>query len=43
MAVVPGISSSTDPHPIEDDGTHIDAPGLNLGDLSSLQSAFDRC
>ncbi|MBS7668949.1 sugar MFS transporter [Croceicoccus gelatinilyticus] len=28
MALAPDVTSSTDPHPIEDDGTHIDAPGL---------------
>ncbi|MXO60614.1 glucose/galactose MFS transporter [Altererythrobacter salegens] len=28
MALAPDISSSTDPNPIEDEGTHIDAPGL---------------
>lgn len=28
MAIVPGVSNSTDPHPIEGEGTHIDAPGL---------------
>ncbi|WP_144098337.1 sugar MFS transporter [Croceicoccus sediminis] len=28
MALAPDITSSTDLHPVEDDGTHIDAPGL---------------
>ena len=28
MALAPDVTSSTDPNPIEDDGTHIDAPGL---------------
>ncbi|AKM10371.1 sugar MFS transporter [Croceicoccus naphthovorans] len=28
MAIAPDIASSTDPNPIEDEGTHIDAPGL---------------
>jgi len=28
MALAPDIASSTDPSPIEDDGKHIDAPGL---------------
>jgi FHS family L-fucose permease-like MFS transporter len=30
MALAPEISSSTDPQPIEDDGTHINAPGLQF-------------
>ncbi|MCR2832794.1 sugar MFS transporter [Parerythrobacter lacustris] len=29
MAMAPGVSSSTDPNPLEDHGTQIDAPGLN--------------
>lgn len=29
MAIAPSVSSSTDPHPVEDAGTPIDAPGLN--------------
>lgn len=29
MALAPSVSSSTDPHPVEDAGTPIDAPGLN--------------
>lgn len=29
MALVPGLATSTDPFPIEDDGPQIDAPGLN--------------
>jgi len=28
MALAPGIASSTDPAPLEDEGQHIDAPGL---------------
>ena len=28
MALAPDVSASTDPHPIEDEGTPIDAPGL---------------
>ncbi len=28
MALAPDVASSTDPNPIEDEGTHIDAPGL---------------
>jgi len=30
MALAPDVSTSTDPYPIEDDGTHIDAPELRL-------------
>ncbi len=29
MAMAPGVSSSTDPNPVEEHGTPIDAPGLN--------------
>ena len=29
MALAPDVASSTDPHPIEEDGNGIDAPGLN--------------
>ncbi len=29
MAIAPGVSSSTDPMPIEEEGSGIDAPGLN--------------
>ena len=28
MALAPNVAASTDPGPMEDDGTHIDAPGL---------------
>lgn len=28
MAMAPEVSSSTDPHPVEDGGQHVDAPGL---------------
>ena len=28
MALVPDVSSSTDPYPVEDEGTHVNAPGL---------------
>ncbi len=28
MALAPDVASSTDPHPIADEGTHINAPGL---------------
>ena len=28
MALAPDIATSTDPNPVEDEGTHIDAPGL---------------
>ena len=28
MAMAPDVASSTDPNPIEDEGQHIDAPGL---------------
>ena len=30
MALAPGLSSSTDPQPISDDGQHVDAPQLRL-------------
>lgn len=30
MAIAPEISSSTDPQPVEDEGTHINAPGLQF-------------
>ena len=30
MALAPGVSSSTDSNPIEDEGTHINAPGLQF-------------
>lgn len=30
MALAPSVSSNTDPIPVEDDGTHIDAPELRL-------------
>ena len=30
MALAPGLSSSTDPQPIMDDGNHVDAPELRL-------------
>lgn len=30
MALVTEVSSSTDPYPIEDEGTHIYAPGLQF-------------
>lgn len=29
MALVPGVASSTDPHPIDSDAPPVDAPGLN--------------
>ena len=29
MALAPGLATSTDPFPIEDDGPQVDAPGLN--------------
>ena len=29
MAIAPEVSSSTDPHPIEDGGDPVAAPGLN--------------
>lgn len=29
MALAPDVSSSTDPHPVEEHGSQIDAPGLN--------------
>ena len=30
MALAPDVSSSTDPQPLEDEGTHINAPGLQF-------------
>ena len=29
MAIAPGLATSTDPFPVEDDGPQVDAPGLN--------------
>lgn len=29
MAIAPSVSSSTDPHPVEETGSPVDAPGLN--------------
>ncbi|MEZ5681716.1 MAG: sugar MFS transporter [Erythrobacter sp.] len=29
MAIAPGVATSTDPNPIEEEGSQIDAPGLN--------------